>query len=469
MTTRPALTAFILLCVVAALPLNASARQPAADVWLAETAAPAVKMQLATHPRFKGQSVRIVVFEDDRPAAMSNMLAMSFRDHLADAVIDVPGIRVVSAPGPGGAPDCATDDVHYLIGLQISPFGEDRVRIDLRVLDAEDGAWVAGFDLSWRGPLSRSQRWALTQTRTDPAFRGHRTAPFEPTQFDLLATTVARDLGCQSMRQMHGEYVVLLGDDDSSPALHDIAELVAHNLASYQTLQFTTDPAQANAVLRGKAHSIDTGLQQYWAIISPLDTTSDLATLSASVYVRINSQLDSDTTVPRSDESVLTSTQLVTLADQHQCRLGEDGCVAMQIQTRTDAVVFFLNHQKSHGLVRLSDAECRQRTSARIARAEQTLLQPLPLFSLRPDAASATQDWSLNPDADTYYALAVSNSEAAHILSQHLQKLPQRCTAAVRFGLDGPRLESWMKEFVANLEAWQPYVDWQAIQVRNVY
>jgi hypothetical protein len=459
--------AFALFLISLYLSPVASARQQAADAWLAETAVPALTMQLTTHPRFKGQSVRIVVFENDQPAALSNMLAMSFRDHLADAVIDVPSIRVISSPAPGSSSDCSRDDVHYLIGLQISSLGEDRVRIDLRVLDSEDGTWVPGFDLSWRGSLSRSQRWELKQSRTDPAFRGHRAAPFQPTQFDLLATTVARDLGCQSMREMHGEYVVLLSDDAATAGQHSIAELVAHNLTAFQTLQFTTDPTQANAVLRGEAHAIDTTLQQYWATISPLDPTSDLATLSSSAYVNLGSPPGSDTTVPRSNEPVLASAQLIN--QDSQCPLGDGSCVAMQVRTSADAVVFFLNHQKSHGLVRLSGAECGRRGNARVARANQVLTHSLPVTSPAPDAVSLAKGWSLEPEADTYYAIAVSNSEAAHIVSRHIQQLPQRCTAAVRFGLNGDRLEDWMRELVEKTDPWRAFVDWQAIQVRNVY
>jgi hypothetical protein len=362
------------------------------------------------------------------------------------------------------------DEANYLVGLQISSLSDDQARIDLRVLDTADGTWVSGFDLSWRGTLSRSQRWELTQSRTDPAYRGRRSAPFESTQFDLLATTIARDLGCQSLRQMHGEYVVLVENNgDSAETLNDVSELIAHNLATYQSMQFTTDPGQANAVLQSKAHTIDSELQQYWATIAPLDPAADLPTLSANAYVQYGAFGADPFTVPRNGQTVLTSANLVRTSDRAACRANESDCVAMQVRTNANAVVFFLNHQKSHGLVRLSDAECRTRTDARIARANQALIQPLPLFSLAPDAASSKPVWTLQPDTDTYYAIAVSDSEAAHVLSQHLQKLPQRCTAAARFGLEGDRLESWMREFVQKVGAFEPYVDWQAIQVRNVY
>jgi hypothetical protein len=285
----------------------------------------------------------------------------------------------------------------------------------------------------------------------------------------LLATTIARDIGCQSLRQMHGEYAVMLDDSESGRSMPGTAELIADNLAAYQPLQFTTDPAQANAVLRGKAHVVDGDLRQYWVTIAPLDPDAELPTLSANAYVRGGGNVTGQSVVPQGNNKVFASAQLVKLGDTTACKYDNNECVGMQVRTRTDAVIFFLNHQKSHGLVRLSDADCGPRTNARIVRSDQALTHPLPLFSLKPDATSATDDWLIEPETDTYYAIAVSNSEAAHILSKLLQKLPQRCTAAVRFGLDGDRLEEWMRKFVATVDAWQPYVDWQAIQVRNVY
>jgi len=50
-----------------------------------------------------------------------------------------------------------------------------------------------------------------------------------------------------------------------------------------------------------------------------------------------------------------------------------------------------------------------------------------------------------------------------------LQKLPQRCSAAVRFGLEGEQLEDWMSVFAQTMTQWRSHIDWQAIRVRNVY
>ena len=86
------------------------------------------------------------------------------------------------------------------------------------------------------------------------------------------------------------------------------------------------------------------------------------------------------------------------------------------------------------------------------------------------NATSIADNWALDPDADTYYAIAVSDTKAARILSKHLQKLPQRCTDSVslRTRRRAPRKTGWT-EFSLALADWQPYVDWQAIHVKNVF
>ena len=141
----------------------------------------------------------------------------------------------------------------------------------------------------------------------------------------------------------------------------------------------------------------------------------------------------------------------------------------MQVRAERDAVVFFLNHQKNHGLVRLSRHQCRQRADARVVRANESLQMPLPINAHAQDDVSAVHDWSRTPDGDTFYALAVSNSEAAHVISRHLQQLPLRCSPAVRFGLRDEKLDEWMAELATLVSQWRDDVDWQALQVRNVY
>jgi hypothetical protein len=186
------------------------------------------------------------------------------------------------------------------------------------------------------------------------------------------------------------------------------------------------------------------------------------------------------------DAEVMTSMRLVELKNSRDCDSGHvvyqsqyhggsghqdrlDDCVALQVKTREDAVVFFLNHQPNNGLVRLSGRECYIRTQVRIARANETLRYPVPLHTMARNSASPATAWQLNPDAEIYYAIAVSNSQAARALSRHLDQLPRRCTASVRAGLEGMYLENWLMKLAVAVDQWQPHVDWQGIRVRNVF
>jgi len=511
---RPSYASASLLIVAAASlagpSTSAAARQPDLGTWLEKDLTPFVSEQLTTHPRFKGELVRFVVFKDGNPAPRSDALAVSLRDRLADAVINVPGVRVgwtytasdTSREQSGTAIDCSKDAVHYYIGLEVSAAGSGQYKVDLRALDLEDRSWATGFTMSWQGTLSRSERSALHRVAADQSFRGQRAVPFSDSQPDLLAAYLAHDLGCALLRQVSGEYLVSLEQDDQRTVpLDGVVELVSNNLSGHQAMQITADTDRANAVLRGKAHHIDGNLYQYWITVAPTDSSSELPALSASAYVHLpglhagysNQQAPpqpaavfSPSLVAPSDADVLSSIRIVELSGAHACNTGSvtfqnqirsgtrlqdwlDGCFALQVKTKEDAVVFFLNHQLNHGLVRLSGRDCSPRTEARIARADETLEYALPLLALTHDASSPATGWRLNPDADIYYAIAVSDSKAARALSRQLDQLPRRCTISVHPGLEGIRLENWLAKFSATVDQWQPHVDWQAIRVRNVF
>ncbi len=449
----------LIIAVGLVLAFDASARPRDAEAWVALNVAPSLVRELSSHPRFRGESIRVVVFADDRPAAASNAFALSLRDRLATAIFDTPGIRMAADRDPDDRLDCTANEIDYYIGLQISYLGSEEYRIDLRTLDIEDQTWVTGFDLTWQGSLTQSQQDALEQPQVDPWFRGDRAAPYDTQQSDLLAADLARELACASLRQTVGEYVVLLNPaDEKLPG--NTAELVRSNLAGLASMQFTDDPVLANAILHGQSHVVDTGLSQFWATIAPVGSATDLPTLTANAYVRFTPPKPDPLESLSSSQAVLSTAQLVTS--------GGKG-VAFEVGIRRDAVVFFLNHQKHHGLVRLSEHDCRSRPEARVLRADDTLSRQLPEANLEPDAASATGRWTMTPEADTYYAIAVSDSETAHVLARHIQKLPQRCTSAMRFGLREKALERWLTRFASIVRKQPEHVDWQAIQVRNVY
>jgi len=427
--TRPLAT---LLFVTLSLAAHGKPRD--AGTWVSLQLAPALIGELTSHPRFKGEQIRLVVFSDDQPAALSNEFELSLRDRLSAAVFDAPGIRLAAQQEPGEYLDCTRDDADYYIGMQLTLLDNNKAQINLRTLDLSDYSWVTGLDFTWKGDLSSGQMQLLETPEADPFFRGQRSTPYAESQADMLAAQLARDLACKSMRQTAGEFVVLVADHGND-LLPGMTAMVGSNLTSFTGLRLTDDPRLANAELRGESHDVGGGLQQYWSTLAPIHPNSALPTLNSSAYIQLSTTPGNYFDIPRSDRSLVGSATLVELAATGRCASPGRGCVGMQVRAERDAVVFFLNHQKNHGLVRLSRHQCSQRSGAQVARANESLQMPLPVNALSPEVVTEVQDWSRVPEGDTFYALAVGNSEAAHVLSRHLQKLPLRCTPAVRFGL----------------------------------
>ena len=491
----------VTLLVAASFPVFGASRHVDLDTWLTNELTPFVREQLKTHPRFRGESLRFVVLGNGTPQATSNSLALRIRDRLREAAADIPGIRIAWRPdnphylrhsGPGGI-DCTKGEVHYLIGIEMNLVESGILAIEVRAMDLEDRTVVAGFSKSWQGPISSRQYRALRHIETDLTFRGEREVPYEESQIDLLAAHLAHDLGCNLLRQTDAEYVLTESAANTQPdPVSSMVELVSNNLAQYSTLQFSTTDDSANSVIEGKAHRIDDDLYQYWITVHAKDPDSDLQALSASAYVRLPEQFRTaqvyagpPAPVLHNNAEFLTSLQIVELREPTACATtGSNSrspgygrtyggntvdCFALQVQSTDDAVVFFLNHQLNNGLVRLSAPSCLRRTSARIARTGQHLQFALPPDSLPSTAWSAATDWQLQPDLDTYYAVAATDTKAARALSQHIEQLPKRCSASVRPGLEGFRLRQWMEELTEIIEKWEPTIDWQTIRVKNIY
>jgi hypothetical protein len=166
--------------------------------------------------------------------------------------------------------------------------------------------------------------------------------------------------------------------------------------------------------------------------------------------------------------AMLTNLRLIELDDFRSCNNRRD-CFALQTRSNADAVVFFLNHQLNFGLVRLGGEECNQRVTARVIRANEAVS-----FSLLSDEPGGGQwlpgdKWELSPSMDTYYVVAASDNKAARALARHIERLPLRCTASVRQGMQGAALQRWLEELEAIAGNWKTQIDWQLIRVRNLY
>ena len=485
------------LFVAQAIPTVAESREKDLDRWVDRNLIPYVRQQLIVHPRFKNETVMFVVLDDNAPASTTNALALAIRDRLLAAAVDTPGVEIGWQQGRSGVTlesspqDCIHDDVHYYVGIELTQKLDGSYAVNVRALDLEDRNWVTGFGRRWQGRLSTSQRQAMRQERVDETFLGARDVPFTLAQTDLLAAQLAHRLSCTLKKRVEDDYVVSV-DLVEPPAsgLEGTVELISNNLANRQALTLSADEASSNALLSGKAHQIDGMLHQYWVTITPSGDSDDVAALSASAYIvlpadRTRPPVESPpaikpvstavrpkppappVSIPNAGKDAMIG-PLAIVSPPALADCGFSACSMLETQARVDAIVFFLEHQANHGLVRLADAECRDRTSARIARSGKSVRFPIARTSTRQRDWNETYEWDLAPELDTYYAVVVSDAKLARRIANHMDKLPMRCSEALRPGLEDKQLQAWLNDLAMLTARAANNVDWRAIEVKNV-
>lgn len=496
------------ILVAQAIPTVAQSREKDLDRWLDRDLVPYVRQQLIVHPRFKNETVMFVVLRDNAPASASNALALSLRDRVLAAAVATPGVAIGWQQGRSGnapdsqAQDCTLDDVHYYIGIELTQKLDSSYSVNVRALDLEDRNWVTGFGKRWQGQLSTTQRQAMRQSRIDETFLGARDVPFTLAQTDLLAAHLAHELTCTMQRRVSDEYVVATDlREPTADGLEGTVELISNNLANRQALVLSNDETRTNAVLSGKAHQIDGVLHQYWLTVTPQSDGDDVTALSASAYIVLPETQLVAKSDPRPDstaietvavrpaaisipnagkDSLISPLQLSSPTSFADCQnggvaireatymTGVRPCSLLQTKARADSIVFFLEHQARHGLVRLAGSDCRERTTAHIARSGQSLSFPIAKTTTARQNWSETYDWLLEPDLDTYYAVVVTDAQLARRVANLLDELPTRCSASIRPGLKDEELRDWLSDFAMLTARSSQHVDWRAVTVKDV-
>ena len=486
------------LLVAQSIPTVAESREKDLDRWIDRDLIPYVRQQLLVHPRFKGETVMFVVLDENAPASSTNALALSVRDRLLAAAVATRGVEIGWQQGRGGMAlestpgDCMHDDVHYYIGIELTQKLDGSYALNMRALDLEDRNWVTGFGRRWQGRLSTSQRQAMRQARVDETFLGARDVPFTLAQTDLLAVHLAHQLSCTLKKRVEDDYIVSVDlIEPPAPGLEGTVELISNNLSNRQALTVSADESATNAILSGKAHPIDGVLHQYWVTVTPSRETDEIAALSASAYIVLPEQVAPRTTpatepvrptmtaastpmsvappvsIPNAGKDAFIS-PLTIIPPPTRADCGMAACSMLETQARTDSIVFFLEHQANHGLVRLSDADCRDRTAVRIARSGERVRFPITKTTTSRRNWSETHEWDLAPDLDTYYAIVVTDAGLARKIANHLDQLPMRCTEALRPGLEDDALQAWLSDFAMLTARASNRIDWRAIEVRDV-
>jgi hypothetical protein len=490
----------VTLIIAQAIPTVAESREKDLDRWVDRALIPYVRQQLEVHPRFKNETVMFVVLDDNVPASSTNALALSIRDRLLAAAVATPGVEIGWRQGRSGTTlestpaDCLRDDVHYYVGIELTQNLDGTYAVNARALDLEDRTWVTGFGRRWQGKLNTSQRQAMRQQQVDRTFLGARDVPFTLAQTDLLAAQLAHRLSCTLQRRVENDYIVAVDlVEPVAGGLEGTVELISNNLAHREALTLSVDADATNAILSGKAHQINGVLHQYWVTITPRGDADDVAALSASAYivlpdtvggaaqgtaahtapvrppatVAVQRPTRPPVSIPNAGKDAFIG-PLSIAAPRSFNECGTGPCSVLETQAHVDSILFFLQHQANHGLVRLDDAECRDRAAPRIARSGEAIRFPIAKTTTRSRDWSETFDWSLAPDLDTFYAVVVTDPKVARKVANHLDRLPVRCSDSLRPGLEDQQLQSWLKTLAMLTAAEARHIDWRAIEVQNL-
>ena len=266
------------------------------EAWVSGELAEYVLVQLTTIPRFAAAPVHLVVFADGQPAPRTNALSLALRDTLRRSLAGRSGVRLGWQPDPAlplpsvptTAEQCEAMRPELLVGIEVRSGGGDAASVSLRARDETEQRWVPGFGREWQGELTAAQRRAFASPATDRSYLGQRDVPYGPSETDLIANHLARDLRCQLMRQVSGDYRLAAVDAPADgDALSAVPSLVRHQVGGVSSLRLLSSADAANAELSGQLHPVAGGLNQYWLVLDPVGSADGLQPLASSVYVEL--------------------------------------------------------------------------------------------------------------------------------------------------------------------------------------
>jgi hypothetical protein len=459
---------FTLLVTLGTLLSAGCAQQPTRPVqsensslqqWLDTELAPYLAQQLGQQPRFKRESVILVRLDGPDIQADIDGLTRSMRDQLMDNLLTDAGVRLPWQPQQQPAQhhrrldkaECGRiRDANYYIGIEITRSATAQYRVSVRALDVRAGEWVSGFGKSWSGALTAGELRALHERRSDESLRGLRVLPFSSGHPDLAASYLANNLSCLLRQQDEEDLVIYVESLKSDqPGLRTLLSIIGNNLSRYREVRVTDLRKEANFILHGEAHEIQSGLYQLWVILHPKNSGEHLIGMDTATYVRLlpaggGAGPRRRVNKVRSEKPAIAGMELVRRHSEPDegsgCteQVGEaaggqavKGCPVLELNVERADQVFVFVHATKDGVSRLSAGNCANAGEP----AADTAVKRSYLF---PAGRFSDSDWP------TVYAIAVSGPDLAQQFTGLLQILPDACANAAGMGPDNNGMQQWL-------------------------
>ena len=291
---RPAIRAWIsamLLGMSLAMPQTVFADQPTA--WVEQSLTPWLVRQLTSHPRFKGEPVRVAAFDGESEDATPNLFSASLVSRVENRLGQENGVHLAwrrptpdwSAAVPSLKPSCRPVEETYVIAIE-SGLLENAAGafIRVRILDIRERQWVPGATREWHGRPDAGEQEKLRSETRNSELAGSRDLPFEPGEEDLLAARAAESLACALLAHPAEDLRLWYAAEDSESAEQKVARLVPQYLARAGLIRLSGVESEANLVLTVESQALDPVTRQLWVILEPAAADPDLPSVRTSLY-----------------------------------------------------------------------------------------------------------------------------------------------------------------------------------------
>ncbi len=168
-TLRATLSLFLFLGLMAIAPFSQAASQElfggALGDWLRRDAQTKLTELLSSHPRFHGERIRVVVMREGQPATESDGLTQAIRAQLTHKLAQIDNVQLVWGETSRGCQ--VPRNTPYLLGVEVTQESRSRHLVRIAMVDVEEGIWVSGANLQWRGQLNQAEQRAKLTASVD--------------------------------------------------------------------------------------------------------------------------------------------------------------------------------------------------------------------------------------------------------------------------------------------------------------
>lgn len=436
------------------------------DAWLEATAAE-LGTTLSRHPRFRGETVRLVSVTAGATDGRSNQLAEAIERRLRQHLLAVEGVRLaLDEPRRECQPP---RQIGYLLRVEVGAAGGREGRVHVAVVDVAESVWVSGISHEWQGRLSSAQRAALSApvTRGVPGSAG---GPIPLQNAADVAQAIKHDLACTLPRNLSGALHV---PTPTQPALARVGLALQSELMFEPLAAVTPDRDQARWLLSLEAGGGDADADVRELNLTLVDVEGGHRQRVASVFV--SGALDDApaqlTRPPIAESAVVTPPPAAEpaaplppppwlsdltmrpaapegICDDRRARI--NSCVEITFELLEPAYLFVVS-TRDHRVV---EAPCDRSPG----RAEPGTRR----FRVRvPPGRYAVESGRTGPDAG-FYVIATRERRAARQLGRVLAGASDRCGAT-----PAPAAGVWLDELARVMAGQDDRIAWRALHLAH--